>query len=141
MDDTVNNMIESINFSMFKESTTDLDPKLLKETLFFREEFRKRYADLDFIHSHINKIAERWDIVLTQEFKNKVLNFNNKVYEYRVKQADIQRKMIQMATDHEAGQLFRSINDIGLNPENDIINSFRKAKISKRKGPSRKRLN
>lgn len=141
MDNHINDIIKSINFSMFKVDRTTLDPRILKETVFFREEFRKRYTDLDFIHSHLNKIADAWDPIITDNFKNKVKVFNNKLYDFRLMEAEKQRKMINLANKIEADKLFSSLGDLGINPDNDILTSFRKAKISKRKGPSRKRLN
>lgn len=127
-------IVNAMNMSMF--NTTDVDPVIKNEVVFFKNILIQNLNNSEVFHGYVNKINTTWNIILSDSFKSLVDNYNQEYAYKQLQQLEKEKRMMSVANEYILDNL--DLDSASISSEGDLMNMFKKSAISKKKRPSRR---
>ena len=138
METVAKNIISSMDYNIF--SVPRVDAKIREEVPFFKKILIENLNNPEVFHGYINKINEVWYIILKDNFKRLISQYNNIYDGQLMMKLEKQHEMIRFAERYNADALFSDIDQLSLSGNiSSLTSALSSSGISKRKRPSRKK--
>ncbi len=115
IDDIVSDILYNMNIEMFK---TEVSNEILEKTVYFKKVLSNNIYDYETFNLYIKKINIKWsDEILTDKFINLLLEFEKAFSNYKKSK---EKEIIDFAMEHDAKNLFKSMEKLSFKPKKTI---------------------
>jgi len=129
------NILSSLrNGNIFKTDyySGGLDANIIREVPIFLKLLSDNFYYDEIFHGYLNKHYSVWNSILSDKFKLLIIKYNTEYDILRVKKAEMHKRMMATATEMDADNLMKEIEEMSLTPSiSSLTRSFKKGSISK----------
>ena len=103
----------NINISMFK---TKISNETLEDAVLFKKMLNKNLYNYETFKFYIKKINRLWNEILTDNFKNLIIDFDKSYKNYSAEKIEYEKYLIKFASKQDEKNLFKFMENLSLKP-------------------------
>jgi hypothetical protein len=115
IDDIISDILYNINIEMFKNEVSN---EILEKAVYYKKILTNNIYDYETFNIYIKKINIKWsDEILTDKFINLLSEFEKEFIKYKTIK---EKEIINFAMEHDAKNLFKSMEKLSFKPKKTI---------------------
>ena len=116
--DIISDILYNMNIEMFKNEVSN---DILEKAVYYKKILTDNMYDYETFGVYVKKIIIYWsDEILTDKFTNLLLEFQNEFLKYKTNK---EKQIVNFAIEHDAKNLFKSMEKLSFNPKKTITKS------------------
>jgi len=113
LDNIILELMYNINISMFK---TKISNETLEDAVLFKKMLNKNLYNYETFKFYIKKINRLWNEILTDNFKNLIIDFDKSYKNYSAEKIEYEKYLIKFASKQDEKNLFKFMENLSLKP-------------------------
>ena len=117
LDNSILELMYNINITMFKD---DISNDTLEDAVLFKKMLNRNIYNYETFKFYIKKINRLWNEILTDNFKNLIVDFDKSYKNYSTEKNEYEKYLIKFASKRDEKNLFKFMESLSLKPKKTI---------------------
>ena len=117
LDNIIRELMYNINICMFKN---EISNETLEDAVLFKKMLNKNLYNYETFKFYIKKINRLWNEILTNDFKNLIIDFDKSYKNYFAEKIEYEKYLIKFASKQDEKNLFKFMENLSLKPIKSI---------------------
>ena len=117
LDNSILELMYNVNITMFKD---EISNDTLEDAVLFKKMLNKNIYNYETFKFYIKKINRLWNEILTDNFKNLIVDFDKSYKNYSIEKNEYEKYLIKFASKRDEKNLFKFMESLSLKPKKTI---------------------
>jgi hypothetical protein len=117
LDNSILELIYNINIDMFEN---EISNETLEDAVLLKKNLNKNIYNYEIFKFRIKKIHRSWNKILTDNFKNLIIDFNKAYKKYYTEKIEYEKYLNRFSTKCDEKNLFKFMDGLSLKPKKTI---------------------
>jgi hypothetical protein len=117
LDNSILELMYNVNITMFKD---EISNDTLEDAVLFKKMLNRNIYNYETFKFYIKKINRLWNEILTDNFKNLIVDFDKSYKNYSTEKNEYEKYLIKFASKRDEKNLFKFMENLSLKPKKTI---------------------